>query len=828
MHNGITAESLHFGSIEARGFYLSLDKKLILRLESLQLTPLLETPDSKEHSDLGEVLHWIKNTKMLLGYFQEVHFKEVQLGENRGSLLYQDDLYWLDLPELSTIIELDEMKGHVLARIHEILYKPYGARFQGEADYAVLKNRLTFQGSLEMNGAPRINLRGESDFETIRLSGDSEAFESLRFIENLATIENPTIRAWLYENIDSAGMRLDSFSFESRLSEEALLESLQKRLKARLEIAQAKVRYHPSAPAALTEGVSVIYDGEVYFELHKPRHEGIGLEGSHVALRDLWGEKPHLELLLQSQNARLDERIHAILRAYEINVPLVQLSGETSAKLLLRVDFNSEEVHTQGYFEAQESRFKLEGMEFSAPLARVKLEDSLVSILPRTRVKIKDLLEGELALAIDTARQSMEGEANLAWLAVGEKGEILHLKNRQVPLSADFSGKEVKIALPSLRSKLFLGGAVQRIEVEELAALYRDSKLLQEHSIPRGWLKLASEDMERFSLEARLEGLSYPLSSLEGAPVEMLELRGSVAPHRLYLASKDERLRLSQERENLKLYLKGYAINLEGKAPLQGTQGAVEIEAEESHLLFGERRIMADWLKATLGKKGEFKAELGYQKGVLKASMQPDKRLKIEARQFPDRFVNALLAKEVVSGGSFDLIGDYHQKIFNGKALMRNTKLQNLNSLQNLVALIDSLPSLVMFRAPGFSSKGYIVKQGEVRFGINSDYVVLERFKLEGSSMDSEGFGIMELATQELDFELRLRTLKSLSTMVSNIPLLGHIILGKDGSISTNVTIKGSLENPIVKTSLAKDALQAPSNILERLLKTPLRILGNE
>ena len=71
---------------------------------------------------------------------------------------------------------------------------------------------------------------------------------------------------------------------------------------------------------------------------------------------------------------------------------------------------------------------------------------------------------------------------------------------------------------------------------------------------------------------------------------------------------------------------------------------------------------------------------------------------------------------------------------------------------------------------------------------------------------------------------LNLSTFKSVSNIVKHIPLIGYLVLGDEGCISTKVRIRGKLANPIVKSQIIKDTLKAPVNIIKRTLGIPLKI----
>ncbi|MDD2829906.1 MAG: AsmA-like C-terminal domain-containing protein, partial [Sulfuricurvum sp.] len=65
-------------------------------------------------------------------------------------------------------------------------------------------------------------------------------------------------------------------------------------------------------------------------------------------------------------------------------------------------------------------------------------------------------------------------------------------------------------------------------------------------------------------------------------------------------------------------------------------------------------------------------------------------------------------------------------------------------------------------------------------------------------------------------------TLKSdLGSALGKVPVVGYILLGDDGSISTTLNLKGKLSDPIVETGIAKEIVSAPFNILKRTITYP-------
>jgi len=55
--------------------------------------------------------------------------------------------------------------------------------------------------------------------------------------------------------------------------------------------------------------------------------------------------------------------------------------------------------------------------------------------------------------------------------------------------------------------------------------------------------------------------------------------------------------------------------------------------------------------------------------------------------------------------------------------------------------------------------------------------------------------------------------------------LVGYILMGEDKSLTVGLSITGSLDKPVVKTTTAQDIVSLPLQILKRTLESPIKLL---
>ncbi|NOX14557.1 MAG: hypothetical protein GXP61_00685, partial [Epsilonproteobacteria bacterium] len=197
----------------------------------------------------------------------------------------------------------------------------------------------------------------------------------------------------------------------------------------------------------------------------------------------------------------------------------------------------------------------------------------------------------------------------------------------------------------------------------------------------------------------------------------------------------------------------------------------------------------------------------------------------ISGSKFNDKFINTILNKDIFHKGSFSLNAKGVSKnILEGTVKIKDSTLKNFSVFNNIIATINTIPSLFLFKDPNFNENGYAIKNGTISFKMINNAIVLKSIKLNGFSANIEGSGYVYLDTKKIYLRLRIKTLKDISKLLGSIPILGYIALGDDKSFSTNIEVFGDLSNPKIKTNILKDSLLSPFNIIKRVVKSPLKL----
>ncbi|MGX2971697.1 YhdP family protein [Helicobacter sp. T3_23-1059] len=340
---------------------------------------------------------------------------------------------------------------------------------------------------------------------------------------------------------------------------------------------------------------------------------------------------------------------------------------------------------------------------------------------------------------------------------------------------------------------------------------YKDDKL-RIKSAPQGLISFESYDN---TMLVRFKNVDIDINALLSSKIPALEEAFSISDEKSAVFSKEQilaeneflRQKRRYERQN---NIKPHIIAIEAQN-IVGFYKQITLPFDDFNAKIRDDRITAD---ATYGN------------GIANIDIIHGNTL-FKAGNFSADFLNKVIGRKIAEGGLFEAGGIYKNNIFNGEISMQNTSFKGFAIVQNIIGLIDTIPSLVMFRSPGLSSKGYEVKNGKIILGLNAEYIALESIDLIGKTMDIKGNGIIEIDSSEVDIGLSISTLKSLTSVLNKIPIVGYLILGKDGKITTQVSVDGTLENPKSQVSLAQDILTAPLNIIKRAF-TPVDMLIDE
>jgi hypothetical protein len=217
------------------------------------------------------------------------------------------------------------------------------------------------------------------------------------------------------------------------------------------------------------------------------------------------------------------------------------------------------------------------------------------------------------------------------------------------------------------------------------------------------------------------------------------------------------------------------------------------------------------------------KAKLTHKDGAAALQLH-NKEFYLHGKDFDDSFMQELFSPSKFKGGTleFSVLGNTDE--FSGVVHIANTTILSYKLLNNLLAFVNTVPSLITFSLPGYSRKGLFAEEGYINFSAKDKIYTFENISLKSKELNILGKGSADFKSDTIDVKLNLKT--DLASNISQIPIVGHIIFD-DESVSTTVNLKGDLKEPQIESHLVTDIAVAPLNIIKRALTLPYDILKN-
>ena len=315
LHTGIRLERFNLVGSQIEGFYLRLDKKLILEIQSLHLKHL-DSNDSNKNFSISSQVTIAKNVHFILQYFQKINIKSINIKDYQASLFYDGDNFTLNLPELYAKLNLIEDASKVLIQIHDFYLKSYGIYFQGNGVYDLRRQEATMQGSLDFLNQEnyysyaRLDLNIFSDLKTLNIKGSSNIFNDIKFLRQfLPEIKNKLVDAWIFDNYSVENMQINDFAITIPLNSKQILQDSINSLYVLATAKNAEVIFHPNLQAAHAKSLKLLFQNNALeFYPENPTYKQYSANGTKVSLKDLTSKTPSLEVFLNT-TAPLDSTL---------------------------------------------------------------------------------------------------------------------------------------------------------------------------------------------------------------------------------------------------------------------------------------------------------------------------------------------------------------------------------------------------------------------------------------------------------------------------------------------------------------------------------------
>lgn len=849
LSDGIKVDSISIAKIRIDGLYLKLNKKLVLEIANIDLKGFSKSEDKakSEPLKLQDITKIIRGAISVTSFFEHLEISNISYGSEHSSIFFDGNYFKVNVPYVLASFKLTNDGDDILLDIEKLKIKKEDLDIKGRILYVDDGGIFAFDLESYINNKQDnvISYQGESDFKYLNVVLDSTTLDSIDILAPYIKMLDDTTYEWMFEKSSFSNVAINrAYLYTKNLDAKNMDKIIIDNLYASGVLKNANVKFDEALPPARADEVVVLFDkGKLSFYAKNATYDNVVVDKTLVEISKFLAPQTMLSLKLDTKNVLLDSRVLNILSNYGINVPVTQKDGKSEGDINLDILLPSKNLETKvlvdGKFKVKDSNVNVAGVDLFIKDSNIVLDDDKITI-SNANIAMQDMLESKIDMILDTATKSLTLEALPSKLQVKNDDSILlDMSNKPLNAHVDFSGEVVKARVDGLGLSAEIGEQVS-VSLDDINTLVPYVPLLTMLDIKHGSIRANIASDKSMYIMANLNNLNYPIYNMAKNKITSLSIRGRLANNKLSLSDSVNKLRadINFDSGDVDLEVSDKYINideiLETKIPLFANDDSPSESKEPLNVLINGKNTTLSlfgydialeeaMLKTTQnGFIGNGKNKNGIANIILDSGT-----INVEANNFNAEFINTLFGKNVVSGGTFGLFGIYRDSRFVGDISMYDTSVMNMASLQNILSFIDTIPSLLVFKLPGFSASGYEIDEANIRIGVDSNYIALENININGSSVDISGNGVVDLNSQDLNIRLELSTIKNLSSILNKIPIVGFILLGEDGKITTDLTIKGKMDNPQTELSLLEDTAKAPINILKRVF-SPFQVLIDE
>jgi hypothetical protein len=807
---GIHFENLHFKHYIVDGLYIKLDKKLTLKANEVVI------PKDKAKPSFKNVEKSFNNIKNILDYFEYIELNHIKFNNNDMKIMYADDVFYITTKdyELSSIVHKN--KSTIDANITSLHITKANLELIGTLSYKLKDDLLRSNGTFafsDSNGT----FKFIKNSDNVSLALSSGVFGDIEHIIKPWNIPQ-SIYNWLVHRVKAKQYKLDHFKLKGKLDSNANLVLDFAHIDAKAILQDVDIYFKEELPSVKTKQLDIIYDNNsLDFDMYSPTYLGRDLNSSYVKIDNLAGDKESTLYLYLHIKSVIDDKVSDILNAYDIKLPIKTLGVQTfdiDMHIPLQED---KKITTVVESNLTKDSFFISKLPLDVQNGYIKYQNNSIKL---SNIRLKNstydiIVNGD----IDTKNQKAKLNSRIKKIKVLDKYKksIFEITNKKIPIAIDYK-KELHINLATLKTKLRFINKKAIITISKLSSILPYLKKLP-IKVYDGSLKITTKDFVQFKFDGMLKWNQCFFYLQKGACMSRMKASGSFSNGWLKLYAFGKKLYIDTKKSVIKLN----KINIDLAKFLNAkikkssaTNKKIYIYGNNSTIRYQNSYLLTDSYDIVVYPNGNVKAMGSLDKDIVKFD-KVGKNISIKAYRVKDKMLHPLINFSGLKKGRYTLkVEGNPNKELQGEILVEGGVIKDFKAYNNTLAFINSIPALATFSEPGFSTKGYEIKEGMILYHKKSDKIYLDSIYIKGQSGNIAGHGVIDLKKRVLDISLAIQVAKDLTKVISKIPLVGYILMGDDESMTLGLKITGSLDKPKVTNTVAKDIISLPFRMLKR------------
>ncbi len=813
---GISIDSLKIGSFHIEKLYLKLDKKLIISAKKLII------PKKKSNKSVPNIDKTLNEVKNILRYFQSIELKEVEFKNNTYTILYTDRVLYMTNNEFEMAAkDVDYIGDRLHASIEQIYLRKYGITLSGNLIYNIKEDRVIIRGEAlyrDLKSQFVIHKKQSRLYYVL----NTKEFKSLKPIVDEFTLPK-SISLWITDKIVAKSYQIVYLKGVADIDKNGI-SILPKTINAKAIIKDVVANFQEGVEPVIAKIMVITFaDDKLEFHLKKPYFIDNPLEGSRVSIEGMIATPPRLKLDLNI-SATYDRAVDSIFKSYGIDIPILQKSGLVDGRVYLDIDLNTTKVSFHSDLNLTKGVVKIGNFPLSIERGEVSIDSKSIKLSNFTVYDkwYKMGVEGDINLKKHKIKLMLDIDRV-------QLGEYFIIKDSKQPLHIDYS-KDIKFRLPKLNSGLNIFAkdsmvVMDIVDINKIKPYITNLPI----NIDSGEVKIKTKNFIDYTFRGSIENKNCFFYENNSSCLIKIPISGQLSNRGLLIDAFDKRITYSSNTSIVKV--KNLHFDLykflntkkddKSSSYKKPTMDKFTLQGKNSIIGYKSHQLLTDRYDINISSKGDFSFVGKLAKDRVDIT-QKNSYMKIKANRVTDKILHPLINFKGLQKGrySIDMLknGD---NISKGEINIYGGVMRDFKTYNNIMAFINTLPSLATLNKPGFSKKGFNIKKGTIKFTLDGDILTLNSIQIEGLSSTISGRGVINLATKSISIEILIMTAREVGKIIGDIPIVGHILMGDNRSITLGLKVTGRLDKPKVKNSAVKDTLLVPIEIIKRTITAP-------
>lgn len=402
-----------------------------------------------------------------------------------------------------------------------------------------------------------------------------------------------------------------------------------------------------------------------------------------------------------------------------------------------------------------------------------------------------------------------------------------------VSIEVDGQKEMLLLNVPELDMEITGGGNKSwSLLFKDLGTVYDHSPILQQYLVDGGSLEIVSIDGGyRFSANIPY---GYSLLVKDAIPVGQYQIDGEFSDNG-FRATVNKDMQIAYD-NGLVITSQDVSFNIPAMIQLlKDLPESGDTDSEDpkglkcmlkasktSLVLTPERQLFADEITLEYSD-GKTALHLAHGEGTISLDLEGEE-FSLTGEGLNDIFMDGLLSGSEFRTGTMSVAAKGSVNDFTAMLKVEDTILRDFKTLNNVLALVNTIPALVTFSLPSYSTEGLPVDTIVAGVKVKDGVATFNSLDIESPEISIMGNGWIDFPQKKIAMDLNLIT--QAKKNVNKIPLVGFVLVGKKKRPSITVQVSGDLFDPKVEHSTFREVATEPFYMLYRTLALPAHLVA--